>query len=197
MRTLTEKQQKILDFITEFSESEGVSPTVREIAKQFKISIRPVQKHIEALVAKGSLTHKPGISRGLDPVSRKPQTSVPLIGMIRAGSPSDPIENIESYISIDKEIIKNGKCFALKVKGDSMIDAGILENDIVIVRQQLIADNNDIVVAKVDGEATVKKLHRTNAEVYLKPANPAYKPIRSGHIDIIGKVVYLMRNMTR
>lgn len=195
MKELTARQRQILGFITEFSEDQGVSPTVREIAKQFKISIRPVQKHIEALVLKGSLTHKPGISRGLDIASRKPQVSIPLLGRIRAGSPLDPIEDIEGHISIDKEIARSGKYFALRVKGDSMVDAGIFENDIVIVRQQFVADNNDIVVAKVEGEATVKKLHRTNAEVYLKPANPAYKPIRSGHIDIIGKVVYLMRNM--
>ena len=195
MEKLTQRQRSILDFITEFFSSQGITPTIREIAKQFKISIGPVQKHIEALIKKGHLKHTPGISRGLDLVSRKQQISIPLLGRIRAGLPLEPIENIEDYISIDKNIARSGKYFALRVRGDSMVDAGIFENDIVIVRQQFVADNNDIVVAMVEGEATVKKLHKTNGEIYLKPANPAYKPIRSKNIDVLGKVVYLMRSL--
>jgi repressor LexA len=201
MEKMTEKQKSILDFISEFSAEHGMRPTFREIAKNFDVHVGAVQKHIKALVKKGHLTHTPKISRGLSAVQvvvpefYKDMMAVPVLGRVAAGIPLEAIEDVEEYVHIDKVVVKGGQPFALKVKGDSMINAGINEGDIVIVRKQPTAEHNDIVVAMIDNEATVKKLFRKNHETYLLPANPAYKPIRADNIIIIGKVVFLMRNV--
>ena len=195
MEKLTERQKQILDFITDFLSGSGFAPTVREIAGHFKISIRPVQKHIEALVRKGHLRHKPMVSRGLDPASRKPLVSIPLLGRVPAGVPLQPLEYAEDHVQVDRDAVGSGKCFALKVKGDSMTGSGIFDNDTVIVRQQPGAEHNDIVVAMVDGEATVKKLFKKAGDVFLQATNPKYRPIRARNIEILGKVIYLMRKI--
>lgn len=195
MDKLTEKQKRIFDFINESFLQSGRAPTVRETAARFNVNIGAAQKHIAALIHKGFVMHTPGISRGLDPVFRKSQVPVRILGKVTAGTPVEAIEDTEGYLHIDADIAKNGQHFALRVKGDSMSGAGILEGDIVGVRQQQAGDDGDIVVALVDGEATVKKLRRKDGEVYLEPANPRYKPIRSKDIRIIGKVVYLSRKI--
>ncbi|MFH1368000.1 MAG: transcriptional repressor LexA [Elusimicrobiota bacterium] len=195
MRKITDRQKKVLDFIEEHLSSSGHAPTVRETAARFNVNIGAAQKHISALVRKGYVKHSPGISRGLDIASRTPHATVPVLGRVPAGSPVPPIEDIEGHVHIDRDIAGKGDCFALKVKGDSMTGAGILEGDIVVVRHQQTADSGDIVVAMAGGEATVKKLRKKGRDVYLEPANPKYRPIHSNDIRIIGKVVYLSRKI--
>ena len=195
MESLTQKQECALSFIKEFASASGVTPTVRETAKKFGVSIGAAQKYFKALIKKGYLKHTPGISRGIDVSHRKPLVSIPLLGRVQAGVPSLAIEDVEEYVHIDEVVVKGGKCFALKVKGDSMINAGIYEDDVVVVRQQASAEHGEIVVAMMEGEATVKKLFRKNGETYLMPANPAYKPIRADNMAILGKVVFMMRNV--
>jgi len=194
MDELTAKQRKVLDFIADALNS-GLSPTVREIAGAFKITIGPAQRYIKALEKKGYLKHTPGISRGIEVAWRKPMAAVPLLGRVPAGRPLTPYEDAEDYLYISKNTVKNGKCFALKVKGDSMTGAGINEGDTIVVRQQAAAENGEIVVAMVQGEATVKRLVRDKGEVYLKAENPAYSPIHAADINVIGKVIYLLREM--
>ena len=202
MEELTDRQKQVFDYINEFVSSRGYGPTVREIAKNFDISIGPVQKHIRFLIKKGYLKQKPGISRGLDIVFRKPLVGIPLMGKVAAGLPIEAIENIDNYVYVEKSVVRSGRYFALRVKGDSMTGSGIFENDVIIVRQQNAAENGEIVVSMIGQEAVVKKLHRASDGVYLESTNPKYKPIllRQGfegqvqEAKILGKVVYLMRN---
>jgi len=194
MEKLTEKQKKIFEFISQFIADTGAGPTIREIASFFHITIGPVQKYIRILAKKGYLKQTPLISRGITLASHRPLVPVPLLGRVHAGPISEAIENIEGYLHIDQNIVRHGEYFALTVKGDSMSGSGINEGDTVIVRKQLSANHNDIVVAMIGDEAAVKKLHRTNKDVYLVSTNPKYAPIKSSGINIVGKVVYLTRS---
>jgi len=196
MEKLTPKQKEVLDFISQSVSESGFSPTIRDIAKTFRISIGPVQRHVKALVRKGYLRHTPGKSRGIHPASHKPLAPVPVIGWVHAGNLSEAIENPEGYIHVDKDVLKSGEYFALKVKGDSMTGSGIYEGDLIVVRRQPTAEHNDIVVAMVDDEAAVKKLVMERGLTYLESANPKYKPIYARTINIVGKVVYLARSYT-
>jgi len=193
MQELTARQKEILTFIADSVTESGRTPTVREIAHHFSISIGPVQRHLKALQRKWHLTHKPGISRGIDVVSRKPLAAVPLVGRVPAGIPAIPLEMVEDHVHLDRDIVRNGVHFALRVKGDSMTGSGILNGDVVVVRQQADAENGEIVVALVNGEGAVKKLKKTKAGVHLESTNPAYAPLH-GDITVIGKVVYLLRS---
>ncbi|MCX5781329.1 MAG: transcriptional repressor LexA [Elusimicrobia bacterium] len=194
MEKLTVKQKNILEFISGFVSESGAPPTIREIASAFKITISPVQKYIKILIKKGYLKQTPLISRGLTLTSHKPLVPVPLVGRVRAGNISEAIENIEGYLHIDQNIVRHGEYFALTVKGDSMSGSGINEGDTVIIRKQVTANHNEIVVAMIGGDAAVKKLYRTNKDVYLISTNPKYAPIKSSEIQIAGKVVYLTRS---
>jgi repressor LexA len=192
---LTEKQRQILGFIQESFSRAGHSPTVRELSARFGVNIGAVQKHVAALIHKGFLRHTPRLSRGLDPVSRKPYVSVPVLGVIPAGSPLESIEDAQGHIHLDAETARGGEYFGLKVKGDSMRGAGIFEGDTVVVRRQQSAEDGDIVAAVVGGEATIKRFKSGDGEPYLQPENPKYRPIHSKDIQIAGKVVYLTRKI--
>lgn len=209
---LTQRQQEIADFVGEKLRSSGTSPTIREIGQQFGIaSPGGVREHVQALLKKGALRKIPGVSRGLRPIGagRKQGVSgrdwelpnvseVPILGQVVAGNPLLSEENLEGHVSVDRSLLpKSGSVFALKVKGDSMIRAGILEGDLALVRKQEDADSGDIVVGLVDGEATVKRLQRKGKGAWLKPENPAYRKIRfgkGGEDRILGKVVGLIRS---
>jgi repressor LexA len=195
VKEITGRQKQILDFIADFAAEAGVTPTVREVASRLGITIGPAQRHLKALIAKGYLKHRAGISRGIDLALRAPQFSVPILGRVPAGSPVPPLEDVEGHVHIDRHAVGKGNYFALKVRGDSMTGAGIFEDDVVVVRQQETAEHGDIVVALAGGEATVKRLHRKGKDVWLEPANPKYKPIHSKDIRIAGKVVYLTRKI--
>ena len=212
-KELTERQEEILKFIEEFRDNTGYPPTLREIGKRFDISSTfGVKRHLDALVKKGYLTQESNTSRGLSLIKEKPETSenllkynrqedniynIPIVGRVAAGSPITAIENIEGSIVIDPALMKkSANCFALKVKGDSMINAGIFDGDIVIVNPQAEALNFEIIVAIIQGEATVKRFEKRNNVVRLIPENPNYSPIlvtERDEFSIAGKVVGVIR----
>jgi repressor LexA len=156
-------------------------------------------KHLDALERKGYLKRE-NVNRGISlttPNSRS--TSLPIVGTVRAGQLSTAIEDIQGYFSVDQIAVKGADCFFLKVSGDSMINAGILDGDLALVRPQPTADNRDTVVAMVDGEATVKWFHKERNYIRLQPANPTMKPIliypEDGEVTIVGKVIGVYRQL--
>lgn len=195
MKELTGRQRQVLEFVERFSAEAGAAPTVREVASGTGVTIGPAQRHLKALVDKGYLRHRAGVSRGMDVASRAPQAAVPILGRVPAGSPVPPLEDIEGHVHVDRHFVGKGNYFALRVRGDSMTGAGILDGDIVVVRQQQTAEHGEIVVALAGGEATVKRLHRKGRELWLEPENPKYRPIHSDDVRIAGKVVYLTRKI--
>jgi repressor LexA len=203
---LTEKQEKILNFIREYRAENGYPPTLREIGNQFGIaSTFGVKRHLDALVKKGFINIESNASRGIKFTRNQEEEDIisgirriPVIGRVAAGTPILAMENIEGSIIIDPALSKSGNCFALKVKGDSMINAGIFEGDLVIVNPQTNASNNEIIVARIEDEVTVKRFERSRDRMQLIPENDSYKPIDvTGResFSIIGKVVGVLRWM--
>lgn len=209
---LTERQRTILNFIEQFRDEAGYPPTLREIGKQFGIaSTFGVKRHLEALEKKGYITVENNASRGINLLKiensvaensliREDSTiyrQVPIIGRVAAGSPIMAIENMEGNLIIDPSFTKRADdSFALKVKGDSMIEAGIFEGDMVIVSPSTQVNTNDIAVAMINGEVTVKTLIKKNNQVTLKPQNNKYQPINVSENDdfkLVGKVVGVVR----
>jgi repressor LexA len=201
-KVLTKKQRAILEYIRNQVSSRGYPPTVREIGGRFGIrSTNGVKTHLSALIKKGYLKQQRFISRGLE-LTHSVVTGVgrlPMVGSVPAGAPIDAIENTEGEIAVDLSFLPKGDSFILKVDGDSMKDAGILDGDLMIVRKQRVAQRGDIVVAIVGGEATVKRFYPEGKVVRLQPENDAYEPIMvtkgSGEFRIAGKVVGLLRRM--
>ncbi len=199
---LTDKQRAIFQFIQDRIVSRGHAPTIREIGEAFGIrSTNGVRTHISALLKKGLLKKQEFISRGLElarPLAGQ-VGRVPLVGSVPAGSPIDAIENIEGEIAVDFTFLPSGDSFSLKVKGDSMKDAGILDGDVVVVKKQDTAQKGEIVVALINGEATVKRYVPQKTRVVLEPANDSFDPIiverSSGEFRIAGKVVGLLRRL--
>lgn len=207
---LTDRQKAILEFIEEFIEENNYPPTYREIGAKFDIaSTFGVKRHIDALIKKGYLLSGSNTSRTLSLVNRQKHSGnnerqneefleIPLLGRVAAGYPVLSEENIEGTLSVGKSLIgKGSELFGLKVRGDSMIEAGILENDIVIVNIQKYAENGDIVVAMLEGESTLKRFEKTGSEIKLIPENRNYSAIKINNYEefsIIGKVIGLFRN---
>lgn len=197
---LTQRQRQVLQYITCFGDSNGYPPSQREIADHLNVSgTLPVMKHLDALERKGYIKRE-HVNRGIaltTPNSRS--TSLPIVGTVRAGQLSTAIEDVQGYFSVDHMAVKGAGCFFLKVSGDSMINAGILDGDLVLVRPQLTAENNDTVVAMVDGEATVKRFFKEHDHIRLQPANPGMNPIliypEDGEVTIVGKVTGVYRSM--
>ena len=184
-RTST-KRQEILSFVKKFFNDNGYAPSVREIMAGVGLnSTATVHYHLKALHESGELSIDPSKNRA---IRRPEEKGVPIIGVVTAGYPILAVENIEGYLSLDDE-----GCFALRVRGDSMIDAGIYDGDKVIVRPQDTADHGDIVVALLNDEATVKRLSLKNQEVWLLPENPNYEPINGRNASVIGKVKAVYR----
>ncbi len=204
---LTPTQETILTFITETIREHDRSPTIREIGEKVDISsTNGVRYHLTVLEKLGYIRRSKGISRGIErrehhfrTDSAGSVTEVPLVGRVAAGSPILAVENIDGVLTVDEMITRSRECFALRVNGDSMRDAGILDGDVVIVSPQPTATNGDIVVALLDDEATVKTYVAQNGTVVLKPRNPDYKDIvlnkGSGELRVLGRVVGLMRKI--
>lgn len=205
-KQLTERQQAIYEFISRTIKSRGAPPTIREIMEVFEISsTNGVRTTLAALEKKGHIRRHARLSRGIelaDYVEREPLSEelreVPLIGRVAAGEPILATQNIESSLQVDQSLLpSSGTIFALRVHGQSMKDAGILEGDIVLARQQENADSGDIVVALLGEEATVKRYAPDSNCIRLMPENEAFEPIVVSHDDqnfrIAGKVVGLMR----
>jgi len=199
---LTNKQKAVLEFIEKQVADRGHPPTIREIGRKFGIaSTNGVRTHLTALIKKGYLKKEKFISRGLE-LTRTLATSVgrvPLVGSVPAGQPIDAIENIEGEIAVDLSFLPREDSFSLRVVGDSMQNAGILNGDLVLVKKQRIAQKGDIVVAIIGGEATVKRYFPEGRRIRLQPENDAYEPIyvdkNSGEFRIAGRVVGLLRRL--
>ena len=189
MPRTSNKADLIMDYVNQFIQENGYSPSVREIGAAVGLrSTASVSYHLQALQEKG-LIQAPGAKgrkRALVTGSRPGQ--IPVIGVVTAGLPILAVENQEGTIPWSE-----AGCFALRVRGDSMVGAGILEGDKVIVRPQQSADNGQIVVARIDDEATVKRLLRRNGQVWLMPENDNYSPIDGTHAEIIGVVKGVVR----
>ena len=208
-KQLTKRQQTVLETIRHWIKERGYPPTIRELGKLLGIkSLRGVTTHLDAIAKKGFLKREPR-ARSISlidlvaPFERA--LRVPVVGRIRAGEPVLAQEQVEGYVVIDGEWISapgganTADHFALKVKGDSMINAGILDGDFVIVRQQSTATDGDIVVALLGDEATVKRFFKENDQVRLQPEHPTMEPIlvtKSQPLLILGKVVAVFRKMS-
>ena len=205
-KPLTERQQAIYDFIANAIRSRGAPPTIREIMDVFKInSTNGVRTTLAALEKKGHIRRHARLSRGIelvDYLEPEPLSAdlreVPLIGRVAAGAPILATQNIESTLKVDKSLIPaSGDIFALRVHGESMRNAGILDGDIVLARQQESAERGDIVVALLGDEATVKTLYLRNrgGRIELRPENPDYHPLvpDPDEVQILGKVVEVRR----
>ncbi len=194
---ISEPQRKTMTAIKEFISKRGFPPTMSEIGEILGISSPSAYQQIDLLTRKGYLRREAGKARGLviarDPdISIQPMMSIPLVGRVAAGQPILAVENVVGQILVDGSVASRGRCFALTVQGESMLDAGIRDGDIVIVRQQSVAESGDVVVALLHDEATVKRLSIRDEHIELQPENPAFKPISIEPDDdfrILGKVV--------
>lgn len=203
-RTLTRRQQQILDFIRSEVHRKGFPPCVRDIGHAVGLSSpSTVHAHLVALEKKGYIKRDPSKPRALEVLDYRDTErgvdyaqvlAVPILGKVAAGQPILAAENIESTISLPAELASES-AFVLKVQGDSMIEAGILPGDHVVVRQQTTATNGDIVVALLDGEATVKRFFLEEGAVRLQPENHRLEPIYSKDVMILGVVVGLFRRI--
>ena len=198
---LTKRQKEIFDFIKRYSDKHGYPPTVRDIGKAIGLtSSSTVHAHLSNLEKIGMLRRDPSKPRAIEVLVDKAKAVVspsglPLVGEIAAGQPVLADENIEDYVDIPPIAGGEQGEFILRVKGDSMQDAGILEGDHVVVHRQETATNGDIVVALVGEEATVKRFYKESDHVRLQPENPAMEPIRSRDAQVVGRVVGVCRRV--
>ncbi len=201
---LTARQEGILQFIVEYVDQHGFPPSIREIGNNFGFSsLRGVTVHLDALERKGYI-RRASTSRSITVVGRTGHGSsgsdipcLPLIGTIAAGTPITASENVEGFVPVPEEIVRNHEgAFVLRVRGDSMVDDHILPRDLVIIRPQETAENNEMVAVMLGDEATVKRIQFVNDRVRLMPANSAYQPIEVSRDDVrvIGKVIGLIRS---
>jgi repressor LexA len=202
VQTLTAPQERLLNAIEAHIVRHGMSPTLREMADELGQGVASVFKLVQRLERNGYIGRSAGKSRSLTVLRSANETpvvglvSIPLVGMVAAGHPLLAQENVLGELLVDAATIRTGRHFALKVTGQSMIDAGINSGDVVIVRQQPLAEHRDIVVALLNDEATVKRLHHRNGEISLLPENVRFKPIPVSPDDdlrIVGKVVAVRR----
>lgn len=193
-RALTPKQKKILDFITGFSQKKGFAPSLEEIANKFGLVISTIYQHVKALETKGYLKKENNQPRGITLPKQSPESvEIPLLGLIAAGSPIEPIENPEP-IKVPRTLVsKHGDYYALKVQGDSMIEDGIWNDDIVVIKSQPNAEDKETVVAITEDGATLKILRKQNGKVYLEPRNKRLDNIYPKELEIRGKFCGLIR----
>ena len=194
MKKIDDKLNLISKFITDYQSENGFPPTIREICKSCSVkSTATAYSYIERLKDKGVLTSSPLKKRSIKLAGEVSFRSVPLVGIIRAGQPIFAYENIDGYYPLPPDFDKSNDVFALKVKGESMINAGIMENDIIIINKQETAENGDIVVALIEDEATVKRFYKKNDKVILHPENDTMQDMVFDDVSIIGIVKGLMR----
>ncbi|WP_407426749.1 transcriptional repressor LexA [Treponema sp.] len=200
MRKITDRQQEVLDFISDFTRENNYAPTVREIGEHFEISLRAVQDHITALQKKGYLSQAQKRARSLNIISGGPVepvsfvARVPLLGSVAAGKPLLSEENLDGYVNLTEPFVRPGKTyFALRVRGQSMIDAGILEGDLAVVEQAKTAVDGQIVVAVIDNAITLKRFYKESDRIRLQPENPAFQPIYSKEVSIVGVLSNIVR----
>jgi repressor LexA len=211
---LSKRQQEIYDFVVRYAATHGYPPTVREIGEEVGLaSPSTVHAHLANLERAGLLRRDPTKPRALEVVGRERSASVgpgravasdprrlPLVGEIAAGGPLLAEENVEDYLSVPEPLTAGGDEFLLRVKGESMIEAGILDGDYVVVQKQQTARDGDIVVAlagedEAADEATVKRFFRENGRIRLQPENESLEPLYPTHVQILGKVIGVFRRV--
>ncbi len=197
MPKLTKSQQKVYDYLVGRTD-DGAAPSVREIcdATGFK-STSTVHAHLNTLEKLGLISRKSGCTRAIRVLNqdKPPKTAaVPIIGTVTAGLPIYAYEDYLGYVAVDESLKRGRELFALKVKGDSMINAGILNGDTAVFVRQSAAENGDIVAALLGDEATVKRFYKEENGIRLQPENSLYEPIISDDVQILGKIVTLVRN---
>lgn len=193
IKPITGRQKEVLNFINSFLNEKGFAPSLRELAEFLNTeNLSTAQYFVKELVDKGYLKREHHKSRGIMPISQK--QSVPLLGYIAAGQPIEPIENPEP-IEVPRHIKLNSgqSYYALRIKGDSMIDMGIIDNDVAIIKHQLVAQNNDVVVAITENGATLKVYKEKNGLISLEARNDNYQTIYPNELEIRGKFVGLIR----
>jgi repressor LexA len=203
MNELTQQQASILQYVREHQQQFGAPPTVREITAHFGFrSLNNVRQHLELIARKGYLKRSPGKARGLMLTTAVMDSSevdsvrVPLIGTIAAGHPIMAIENIEHNVTLDRQLFGGQDLFALRVRGDSMRDAGILDGDIAVIRQQATVADGEIAAVVIENEATLKRFRREAGHVVLHAENPAFADIVVGsdrEVSIAGKLAGVLR----
>jgi repressor LexA len=197
------KQQEIIEFIKSEINRKGYPPSVREIGKAVGLkSTSTVHGHLSRLEKKGYIRRDPTKPRAIEVLNNDKRDlsdviKLPVIGKVTAGSPILAVENIDEYYSIPRDLIVGyeGESFILKVRGESMINAGILDGDYIIVRKQSYADNGDIIVALIEDEATVKRFYKESDHIRLQPENPSMDPIIVDNVMVLGKVVGVIRKL--
>ncbi len=199
---ISAKQQEILEYIKSEILSKGYPPSVREICDAVKLkSTSSVHAHLETLEKNGYIRRDPTKPRTIEIIddsfglTRREMVNVPMIGQVAAGSPILAVENIENYFPIPVELLPNAPVFMLRVKGESMINAGILSGDWIVVEQTSTAKNGDMVVALIEDSATVKTFYKEADHIRLQPENDNMDPIIVEDVTILGKVIALYRNM--
>lgn len=200
MKELTDKQDNVYKFIMNSMKDRGMPPTIREIGDEFGITAKGAYDHLKAIEKKGFIKTTKNQSRAIeltrnDALEAIPEQAmtIPVIGRVAAGLPILAQENVEDYIPIPDRMAKKPGTFALKVIGDSMMEAGINDGDLAIIQKKETARNGEIVVAMVDDEATLKVFYKESDHVRLEPRNSRYKPLKTKKAVIIGKLVGILR----
>jgi repressor LexA len=201
---LTGQQKKILEYIKKEVNTKGYPPSVREICAAVGLkSTSTVHGHLAKLEKNGYIRRDPTKPRAIELLTNdgsengfvKEVVQIPIVGKVTAGEPILAVENVEDFFPVPKEFTDGSNFYMLKIKGDSMINAGILDGDYVLVKQQNTANNGDIVVAMIEDEATVKRFFKETNYIRLQPENPSMSPIISQNINVIGKVKGVFRKM--
>ncbi|MDO4830342.1 MAG: transcriptional repressor LexA [Clostridia bacterium] len=193
MKPLSKSQQKILDYLKECS-ADGRVPSVREICEKTGLSsTSTVHHHLKSLEERGLIEREHGVNRCIRITGEEKSATVPVLGRVAAGIPILAVEDIECYVPVPEHLKRGRELFALRVQGESMINAGIFDNDIVIVNRTPVAENGEIVVALMGDEATVKRFYKENGHFRLQPENDSFEPIIVNEVVLLGKVISLIR----
>lgn len=201
MKGITDRQKEVLTYISEFTEENSFPPTVREISQHFGISLRAIQDHITALQKKGYLSESQKRSRSIKVLSdiREKEAKifvgkVPLLGTVAAGKPLLSEENLDGYVNLTEPFVRPGKSyFALRVRGESMINAGILDGDLAVIEQANTASDGQIIVAVIDDAITLKRYYKEASRVRLQPENPSFQAIYCQDVRIVGILSNIVR----
>ena len=198
MKSLTDRQQEVLGFLKGYIREHKYPPTIREVAAEYKISVKGAHDHVKALEKKGHIHCDLGRSRAIEILDHKDDppdfVEIPLLGHVAAGDPLFAEGNWDGTVKVPAENLGTGRHFALRVQGDSMEGAGILDGDTAIFAQRHRADNGDIVVAVVNDEAvTLKRFYRESNRIKLRAENPVYPPIYTQNVRVLGKLACIIR----
>ena len=201
MKEITDRQKQVLTFISEFTEENSYPPTIRDISDHFSITLRAVQDHISALQKKGYLSQSQKRARSIKVLSdirdKEPELfvgKVPVLGTVAAGKPLLSEENLDGYVNLTEPFVRPGKSyFALRVRGQSMVNAGILDGDLAIVEQASTAVDSQIIVAVIDDAITLKRYYKEAERVRLQPENPDFQAIYCTDVRVVGILSNIVR----